>query len=188
MTATSNLGTVRSRHRSVHVVSASATVANTPEGAASYTTQPVRQQLFGLSSAGALTAQESTGEWSVRTLPGTPSAESAVTALNYADSSWTMTQHVYFRDAGGALAETSGHGSSWRTAKVGGRLAAASPIVAALTDSGTGLVPHVFAVSRGGRLIEAVRGGSRLVDPDPARRTVADHLAGDGRSSRGAAR
>lgn len=161
VTATSNLGTVRSRHLSVHVVSASATVANTPEGAASYTTQPVRQQLFGLSAAGALTAQESTGEgWSVRSLPGTPSAESAVTALNYANSAYEMTQHVYFRDAGGALAETSGHGSSWSSARVGGRLAAASPIVAALTDAGTGLVPHVFAVSRGGRLLEAVRRGS----------------------------
>jgi PKD repeat protein len=163
VTATSNLGTVRSRHLSVHVVSASASVANTPEGAASYTTQPVRQQLFGLSAGGALTAQESTtgGTWSVRALPGRPSAASAVAALNYAGSSYRMTQHVYFRSAGGALAETSGHGSTWKTATVGGRLAPSSPIVAALTDAGSGLVPHVFSVSRSGRLTEAVRRRSR---------------------------
>jgi len=60
VTATSNLDTVSSRHLSILVVSGSSAVANTPDGAEYYTTQPVRQQLFGLSSAGELIAQGAT--------------------------------------------------------------------------------------------------------------------------------
>jgi hypothetical protein len=163
VTATSNLNTVRSWHRSIRVVSGSSAVANTPDGAEYYTTQPVRQQLFGVSARGALTEQKSTtgGPWTVRTLPGTPSAHSAVTALNYANSSYRMTQHVYFRDARGALAETDGSGRSWETTRIGGRPAAASPIVAALTSRGLKLIPRVFAVNTDGQLIEAVRHRSR---------------------------
>jgi hypothetical protein len=162
VTATSNRNTVRTRHRSIRVVSGSSAVTNTPDGAEFFTTQPVRQQLFGLSAGGALTEQESTGgSWTVRTLPGTPSAHSAVTALNYADSSDRMTQHVYFRDADGALAETSGSGTTWRTASIGGQLSATSPIVAALTDAGRRLTPRVFSVNTHGQLTEAIRNGSR---------------------------
>jgi hypothetical protein len=162
VTATSNRNTVSTRHRSIQVVSGSSAVTNTPDGAEYYTTQPVRQQLFGLSARGALTEQESTGgSWTVRTLPGTPSAHSAVTALNYADSSYRMTQHVYFRNAHGALAETSGSGTTWRTASIGGRLSATSPIVAALTDAGGTLTPRVFSLNTHGRLTEAVRRGPR---------------------------
>jgi Fungal fucose-specific lectin len=80
-----------------------------------------------------------------------------VTALNYADSSYRMTQHVYFRDATGALAETTGSGTTWSTATIGGQLGASSPIVAVLTDAGGTLTPHVFGVSADGQLIEAVR-------------------------------
>jgi hypothetical protein len=117
VTATSDHDTISTRRLNVHVVSGSSAVANTAAGPASYTTQPVRQQLFGLSAAGALTVHQSTGgSWSVRDLPGQPSPASAVTALNYPDAGHRMTAHVLYRDASGGLAETSGHGTTgtWR--------------------------------------------------------------------------
>ena len=162
VTATSDANTVSIRHRSIHVASSSSEVANTAAGTASYTTQPVRQQLFGLSASGRLTQHVSKtgGSWSVRALPGTPSPRSAVTALNYADAASRMTQHVYFRGADGALAETWGRGTTWKTARIGGRPGASSPIVAALAATGGMLTPHVFSVAAGGRLVAATRGSS----------------------------
>jgi PKD repeat protein len=159
VTVTSGFGTATTRTWNVSILGASSAVAAVPSDAVWFATTPVSEYLF-VRSAGGLAAETWDGAgWLQAAVPGQPAASGGLAALSYPDPAAgdAMTPHVYFRSAGGGLAQTYLTGAGWVTQPLPGQPAAGSAIVAATAVTGD---PEVFFAGPGGQLAEsALRAG-----------------------------
>jgi hypothetical protein len=175
MSATSSFGTVTTKTQNVDVFDQSSVVATTPNTAVWYSTQLVDQAFFTASSSGALGQDSWDGaSWLDTAIPGQASSGGSPAVVNYPDANGNLEPHVFFRSAGGTLAESSEADSgAWTTQTLVGQPAAGATIVAA-TGADPGLAqagPQVFYATASGQLAESYQQGTSWVTatlPGPA--------------------
>jgi hypothetical protein len=97
-----------------------------------------------------------TSGWASATLPGTPSAQSAIQALATNRSSLQVTPSVYFFDSSGHLNATTETGGTWSTAAFAHLPATTSPGSLAVTSG------YVFYLDAAGDLVTATDQGRLL--------------------------
>ena len=152
VTATSNFGTISTVRQNVTVLAASGGEAAVPSTAVWYSSYPVSYYRFLRGGDGLVADVWDGASWLQVQTAGTPASSGSIANLAYqdADADSAMTPHAFYRNADGALAETSFIDGTWSSRVLPGTPANGSDVVAAVTASG----PAVYFVDARGRLAE----------------------------------
>jgi hypothetical protein len=157
VTATSSFGTATTTTANVDVVGSSSDVSSVDSDQVWYTTAPLLQDVYLASASGGLSEEAWDGaSWLDQAIPGQPSGTHTAT-LTYPGADDTFVPQVFFRAAGGSLAQTSGGDGDWSTSEIAGQPAAGSALAATTVNDASsprGASPEVFYFSAAGQLSE----------------------------------